>query len=280
MALHTAGDLLNFHPHIHAIALDGVIDSTGTFHRLTECNIEHIQATFEQYIFDALLAEELIGREVVSSMQTWEHSGLNVFSAEPIEADDEQARLFVARYLKKSPIALDRLSLDESADKPEIVCSRNCDDGVDTRSFSPLEFLAEISQHIPDTWEQTTRYFGCYAARSRKLLDSVKRTLPESVALAAEHAQLVPSDLKSTKPASKCWARWIKKVYEVDPLVCKKCGADMKIIAFVHKASEIEKISANLGIRQYRAPPPIRKHRNGSYCEPDLEHLQFADLDN
>lgn len=275
MALHTAGDLLNFHPHIHTIALDGVIDSTGTFHRLTECDIAHVQATFEQYIFDALLDEELISQDVVNSMQSWEHSGFNVFSATPIEADDEQARMFVARYLKKSPLALDRLSINESAEKPTIVCTRKCDDGEDSRFFSPLEFLAEISQHIPDTWEQTTRYFGCYAARSRKLLNSAKKALPEILTQAADP----PPDLQSAKPASQHWARWIKKVYEVDPLICKKCGADMKIIAFVHKASEIEKISDNLGLQPYRAPPPIRKHRAGKHCEPDFDHLQFADID-
>ena len=41
------------------------------------------------------------------------------------------------------------------------------DDEVSTRKFSPLEFLAEASQHIPLMWEQSTRYFGLYSARTR-----------------------------------------------------------------------------------------------------------------
>ena len=138
-----------------------------------------------------------------------------------------------------------------------------------------LEFLAEISQHIPDTWEQTTRYFGCYAARCRKFLNSAKQVLATEGLV----ADALPA-LKSARPASQHWARWIKQIYEVDPLVCKKCGADMKIIAFIHKQSEIAKISAHLGIQPYRAPPPIRKQRSDVDCEPDFEQLQFEQLDN
>lgn len=55
MALHTADDLLHFHPHIHALALEGVIELNGQFHRLTQIDIALIQAEFEHQIFNALL---------------------------------------------------------------------------------------------------------------------------------------------------------------------------------------------------------------------------------
>lgn len=35
------------------------------------------------------------------------------------------------------------------------------------------------------------------------------------------------------KTGSKNWTRLIEKVYEVDPLKCEGCGAEMKLIAFV-----------------------------------------------
>ena len=41
---------------------------------------------------------------------------------------------------------------------------------------------------------------------------------------------------------SKNWARLIKKIYEVDPLVCPKCGGDMRIIAFIEDYKVIGKI--------------------------------------
>ena len=171
MALHTAGDLLHFHPHIHALVLDGVIEPNGQFHRLTQIDVALVQAEFEHQIFNALVKEELITEDTVNTMRSWDHSGFSVYSGEPIEATNHDARLFVARYLKKSPIALDRLFIDESAPEPKIVCTRKLDDSEESRSFSPLEFLAELSAHIPNSWEQTTRFYGVYAARSRPLLE-------------------------------------------------------------------------------------------------------------
>jgi hypothetical protein len=39
---------------------------------------------------------------------------------------------------------------------------------------------------------------------------------------------------KEPKPVpSKGWAKMIRKVYEVDAMVCPKCGGTMKIIAFI-----------------------------------------------
>jgi hypothetical protein len=40
----------------------------------------------------------------------------------------------------------------------------------------------------------------------------------------------------SSPPASQCsqtWAMLIKRVYEIDPMVCPKCGDAMKVVAFI-----------------------------------------------
>ena len=34
----------------------------------------------------------------------------------------------------------------------------------------------------------------------------------------------------------------IKKIYGIDPLVCKKCGSKMKIVAFIMDPAEVKKI--------------------------------------
>ncbi len=31
----------------------------------------------------------------------------------------------------------------------------------------------------------------------------------------------------------RTWYAWIKRTYEVDPLVCPSCGGEMKVIAFI-----------------------------------------------
>jgi hypothetical protein len=63
----------------------------------------------------------------------------------------------------------------------------------------------------------------------------------------------------------------ILQVYEVDPLVCPKCGGDMKVVAAIEDPAEIRRILRYLGciaeqraervtrlIRIGRSPPGVR----------------------
>jgi len=53
----------------------------------------------------------------------------------------------------------------------------------------------------------------------------------------------------------------VKKVYAADPLVCAKCGATMKIVAFIEDPITIRRILDHLKLAEpdseaARAPPP------------------------
>ena len=54
------------------------------------------------------------------------------------------------------------------------------------------------------------------------------------------------------------WAALIKMVYEVDPLICPKCGGRMKIISFIQQEEVIRKILTHCGLWQDppERPPP------------------------
>jgi hypothetical protein len=73
MALHTAGDLLNFHPHIHSLGLHGALDPDGKFHLLESVDNKFLTRQFADYVFQALLEEELIEQDTVDSIKAWEH---------------------------------------------------------------------------------------------------------------------------------------------------------------------------------------------------------------
>jgi hypothetical protein len=57
---------------------------------------------------------------------------------------------------------------------------------------------------------------------------------------------------------SKGWAEMIKKVYEIDPLICPKCGGIMRIVSFIEDHKVIDKIikHLNLTFKAARPPPP------------------------
>ena len=218
MALHTAGSLLTWHPHIRSIVLDGGILPGGSFVQLPEVDTELVQEFFTEKVFSFLLAEDFLEQETVDLMKSWQHSGFNLYSGEPIGGDDENARLFLARYLKKAPLSLERLSIDESSSEPTVRYVKQLGDsepGVNSeREFSPLEFLAELSSHVPRVFEQTTRFYGEYSPRSRGAKGREER-----------YQKLIQNNIEPleepipTRTASQSWARCMKLVFEIDTLV-------------------------------------------------------------
>jgi hypothetical protein len=50
----------------------------------------------------------------------------------------------------------------------------------------------------------------------------------------------------------------IRKVFEVDPLICPQCGREMKVISFIEDHKVIDKIIAHLKLTfmAERPPPP------------------------
>jgi hypothetical protein len=121
------------------------------------------------------------------------------------------------------------------------------------RAFTPLEFLAQASVHFPNVWEQTSRFYGCYSARFRGAAKQTAQLKSASNPASPFNTQI--PELEQKPRSSSSWARLMKKFYEIDPLVCPKCGSPMALKAFITQPSEIDRICANLKIPPQRAPP-------------------------
>ena len=119
--------------------------------------------------------------------------------------------------------------------------------GKEIKEFSPLEWMAALVSHIPDRGGQTVRYYGHYSNVTRGRLKK-EEDEPEFHIIEDES----PGSL------NKSWARLIQKIYEVDPLICPKCGAEMRIIAFIEDYKIVKKILDWLGIYEFERerPPP------------------------
>jgi hypothetical protein len=94
-------------------------------------------------------------------------------------------------------------------------------------------------------------YFGWYSNRARG--ERKKRGLlrpgdePEE-GRSDDVTVLDVSDYDPPRHASKTWRQLIHKVWEVDPLVCSRCGAEMKIIALIEDPAVIRRILTHLGV--------------------------------
>jgi len=68
--------------------------------------------------------------------------------------------------------------------------------------------------------------------------------------------------LRTIKPQKlilfpKVWmADMIPKVYEVDPMICSKCGGRMKVVAFITEVSVVDRIIDHLKLGFVAAKPP------------------------
>jgi hypothetical protein len=125
--------------------------------------------------------------------------------------------------------------------------------GRNFEALDPLEWLARISDHIPDPGQHRTIFYGEYSSRARAGCQPLE---PDATSTTADHPP----------PRRRCpasWARLIAKVYQVDPLVCTRCGRRMSILAFVSDQHSISRILEHLGLRspELDRPPPVGEIR-------------------
>ncbi|MCE9555340.1 MAG: transposase [Planctomycetes bacterium] len=135
--------------------------------------------------------------------------------------------------------------------------------------FTALDFLAEVTQHIPEKGEHLVRYYGWYSHRRRGMRKGAGSfSVVSGTALAAGDSTLARSASEGVSTtaiprSSSVWAMLIKRIYEIDPLQCPKCGGAMKIISFIERGQTdvIERILKHCGlwegpIRTFAGPRP------------------------
>ena len=129
-----------------------------------------------------------------------------------------------------------------------------------------MDFIAELTQHLPPKNKQCIRRYGLYSSRNRGIwekLDFCCRLAPfgwKEKHLDNPHdSEITLSEIPKKcsleeKEQKSAWARLIKKVYGVDPLTCPCCGSPMEIIAIIMEPAETEKILKHL-VKIGRSPP-------------------------
>ena len=113
--------------------------------------------------------------------------------------------------------------------------------GVHT--FPALGFLAMLLSHVPGRHEALVREYGAYSVirRARWRREGVLADAgapAEIVSLAGERVPEWPA----LRRMRQRWAELLKRIFEVDPLRCERCGGEMQIVAFLLDAQVIAAI--------------------------------------
>lgn len=129
---------------------------------------------------------------------------------------------------------------------------------------TPLELIDRLAALIPPPRRHRHRYYGVLAPNAPlravvTALAGAKENPPLSAAmtgavLATEPGATVQNasddvgeERAYRKAARYVWALLLGRIYEVLPLVCPKCGGDMRIIAFINEGPVTREILGHLG---------------------------------
>ncbi|HZX47583.1 MAG TPA: transposase [Nitrospirota bacterium] len=257
VAIQTFGSSdIHWHPHLHCLVTNGCFDKDGTFHPMEIFLPSAIIEVFQHKVFRMLLKEGLITEDRVNLILSWRHTGFHVHNEGRVVANDMEGRERLARYLIRPPVSLERLTYDR--ENQQVYYQGK----AQTHTYHPLDFLAYVSLHIPDKGEQIVRYYGWYSNKSRGLR---KKDKPASLTISPRNEDLTHYQ----KKCRAAWARLIRKIYEVDPLVCPRCLHPMKIVAFIGEDFAIQKILKHLGLWETRthSPPPSCEYEEIAYVD-------------
>jgi len=261
----TAGDLANWHPHVHALVSRGGWTRDWEWAPLAYVDEGAAELVNRHKVMRLLQDAGLLTEERTALLLLWRHTGFSVHNRVRVEPEDGPAVDRRARYIMRPPISLERIRW--SGEGKVLYRPKGGHDGrarqlgSSAETFDPAEFLARVIMHIPDPRRHLVRYYGAYSNVSR----GKRRRRDEAATVAvpgdAEYAPTARAGRDHSPEAGalrRSWAQLIKRIYEVDPLVCPTCGADMRIIAFLIDHDVVDAILRHLAITEAQSPrgPP------------------------
>jgi hypothetical protein len=147
----------------------------------------------------------------------------------------------------RAPLSLRRIRWDEQQDTVTWSASPSGFFKGRIRRYSSLDFIAQVTLHVPPRGKHLVRRYGLYSSRGRG-------TWQEHPALRARAPASWYGRTASAEPAlpgaandhevdalsrRRAWARLLAKVHELDVLACPRCGSRMSVLAVITDPAQI-----------------------------------------
>jgi hypothetical protein len=159
VSIAAAGDLVQWHPHVHLLTTDGGKTADGSWQPLPEWNATLLMSLFRERLLAKLVEAHAISPELVKKLLAWKHPGFSAHVGEPIAPTDKLRLEDTAAYLVRNPLSLRKLVY---LDGRQAVLYRSCMNpslGRNFEAMDPLEWLARMSAHIPDPGQHRTLFY-------------------------------------------------------------------------------------------------------------------------
>jgi hypothetical protein len=219
LTLHTFGDYLNFHPHIHAIATDGVFDRAGAFTPLPKAKLRALRDLFRAKIFRLLVQRKRLSPALVHKFMQWKHSGFNLFRGDPVPGTHRAELEKMAQYILRHSFAVEKMTYFANNGRVIYHSRLNPSTRRNFEVFTATDFLAAVTQHIPEKGAQTVKYYGYYSNKARgQRAKAVGRAGPPGQPTAGNSEIAQPQSITPRKIPARAWRELIKRAWDVDPL--------------------------------------------------------------
>jgi len=191
---------------------------------------------------------------------SWRHSGFSLHTSVTVPPDDRDGLERLARYLLRPPVSLERLHVDEHT--WAIAYAARCKPGFQAPTAAappdPKDVLARVVMHIPGPHRHTVRSYGAYSSvvRARGQREAAARGATQQTDASRPPPAAPPAD-PERRALRRRWAELLRRIFEVDPLLCPRCGETMRIIALITEPRVATKILRHLAAKpaDQRGPP-------------------------
>jgi hypothetical protein len=236
-------------PHVHALVADGLFlrdtanepfksplappapptpasdpqsSACPTFLPLPKTGLSPLEELFRAKVIHLLLQEKLLPPERVQVLYSWKHSGFNLHAGQPMPPEAKADLEDLAQFILRNPFSVEKMTLESPGDLVIYRSRLNARINRNFEVFTPTDFLAAITQHIPEKGAQMIRYYGWY---SNKMRGVRQRGLPPERVFRRPGGSPPPP----AKLPSKRWRDLILRVWHVDrsvaPSAKTPCGS-------------------------------------------------------
>jgi hypothetical protein len=195
VSIATSGDLMQWHPHGHLLVTDGAFSEAGAFRPIKAWDADAVMKLFRERLLARLIERHAISEDLARKLLAWRHPGFSAHVGGAIPFEEKKAVEDVACYLVRAPPSLKKLVYLDGEKAVLYRSKMNPFLGRNFEAMDPLEWLARLADHIPDTGKHRTHFYACYANRAARgqrkkaTVSRIRTRLPRNVvALRAGHA--------------------------------------------------------------------------------------------
>lgn len=282
------GSRVNLHVHLHAVVSDGAFEA-GEGGRLrfiparppTPEDIERLTETVRRLWIGRLRRRGLVSQEAAETLLGQARSGFSLNGNVRIGAEDRAGLERLLRYCLRPALSLKRLEYRTQEGQVRYRPDKGRPGEPDVLDWPAEEFIERFARLIPPPRHHLVRYSGALGRRSR-LRSLVTRAALERTpceALTGEDClqqtqkfaqavELLRRAGRAAGAAARSWAAMLRRVFEVDPLLCETCGGELSPVAAILEDRELCRLLTHLGLpttfpitQPARAPPlPFGSH--------------------